>query len=503
MKRVRSRFAFLALLALGLSAYADSGKQEKSDSKFVRENTVTPAVEAEELQFNPSSPLTLEQCIAIALESSHRRKVSALAVEIAESQHRQALSAYWPQLQLGAVLTRVDESPDFLFPEEKADYTIEGLGPAPIVTHVTVPDKDVKLMDRDNLSSTLSLTWPLYTGGLRPALVRQARAGIEADRQAARRTDLEVVYDVRRMYTGVVLADGLYDIGRDTLARLEATLELTENLYRHGSGEVKKTDFLRNKTVVESVRAILATLESNREISRAALVNTMGLSWQTDFDLAEKEIPCPQFNADLSQMVSDAYQFNPDWSRLLAGLEVARAGVRKEKSARWPQVALTGTLWRIDNPYDAGIVTDRNEEGWSLGVGLQMPLFTGFLTTHRIREASARLKKMREEQILLRQGIALQIKHAFILMNGARKRQAAGAAAVDSAEENRQLNIRAYHEELVETREVIEAQLMESIVKAGYQKARYDQAVAGFQLDFLVGREIHDRCVGAVADAND
>ncbi|MCK7505544.1 MAG: TolC family protein [Desulfobacterales bacterium] len=51
-----------------------------------------------------------------------------------------------------------------------------------------------------NAIASLNLTYPIYTGGLRKSIVRQARQGIQAAREEARRTDLQVVYDVKRMY---------------------------------------------------------------------------------------------------------------------------------------------------------------------------------------------------------------------------------------------------------------------------------------------------------------
>jgi outer membrane protein len=47
--------------------------------------------------------------------------------------------------------------------------------------------------------------------------------------------------------------------------------------------------------------------------------------------------------------------------------------------------------------------------------------------------------------------------------------------------------VRAYQEGLVETKEVIEAQLMEALMSGQYQKVLYDHVEARAKLDFLVG----------------
>jgi hypothetical protein len=43
---------------------------------------------------------------------------------------------------------------------------------------------------------------------------------------------------------------------------------------------------------------------------------------------------------------------------------------------------------------------------------------------------------------------------------------------------------------LVETKDVIEAQLVESIMKATYQKALFDHIEGQAHLDFVVGQEV-------------
>lgn len=67
------------------------------------------------------------------------------------------------------------------------------------------------------------------------------------------------------------------------------------------------------------------------------------------------------------------------------------------------------------------------------------------------------------------------------------EQQKASLAVCQSAKENRELNVRAYQDELVETKEVIEAQIMEALLAGQYQKVLYDHMEAQARLEFLVG----------------
>jgi outer membrane protein TolC len=345
-------------------------------------------------------------------------------------------------------------------------------------------------MDRRNFTASLNATLPIYTGGQVGALVRQAEQGVKAAQEEARRTDLQVAYDTTRYYYGAVLARELVQIGRDALTRMQVTLDLTENLYTKGSGKVKKTDFLRNKTVVEWLRTAVTSLEGNEQLAKAALTNAMGLEWQNPVEPAAEPLPFIASKAELPDLVSGAYQFNPDWARLDAGLVAAEAKIDEANSGHLPKVGLFGTLTGIVNSYDKGIVTPDNKNSWVVGIGMELPLFNGLRTTGEVREARARLEKLKQQQFLLKEGIALQVKHIFIQLTTAQQQKVSSEAAAASSEENRSLHERAYQEELVETKDVIEAQLMESLMKANYQKTLYDNLDARANMDFIVGRQI-------------
>jgi outer membrane protein TolC len=128
-----------------------------------------------------------------------------------------------------------------------------------------------------------------------------------------------------------------------------------------------------------------------------------------------------------------------------------------------------------------------------VGVGVEIPIFNGFLTKNKVAETRARLAKIKEEQFLLKDGLGIQIKDAFLGLNAAEKSFQATREAMNAATENRDLNTRAYQNGLVETEKVIRAQLLEALMTAQHEKARYDHLASQSQLDLLVGTEVLKR----------
>jgi outer membrane protein TolC len=282
-------------------------------------------------------------------------------------------------------------------------------------------------------------------------------------------------------------------VGTDTLARMEVTLELTDSMYKNGAGKVNKTDYLDNVVMVETIRSMVAELAKNEALAEAALAYTMGLPWNAIVHPAEEDVPYRPYAGNLDELVATAYEFNPDWGKLEAGLRAFEGAASTARSGYFPKIAVTGELHRWWNSYTAGTATAANKAGWTIGVGAEIPLFDGFLTRNKVAEALARVSKLKEEKFLLREGIGLQLRQSFLSLDAASKTYQAANRAMGAARENRDLTARAYQNELVETEKVIRAQLFESLMSAQYLKARYDLVAIESQISLVIGKEVAGR----------
>ncbi len=68
----------------------------------------------------------------------------------------------------------------------------------------------------------------------------------------------------------------------------------------------------------------------------------------------------------------------------------------------------------------------------------------------------------------------------------------ASQEALAAATENRELNVRACQQELVETKDVIEAQLIEFFMHDQYLRVLYDHQSNLSNLEFIVGKTIDE-----------
>jgi outer membrane protein len=468
--------------------------------------------------------LTLNDCLRIAMEKNHSRPASQFAVAIAEAQHRQALASYWPQVTAKGGAEEMSSSPNFVYPASamylpaqtvaipggSATVTIPanafgpGFPPVPVQMPVSfpgqtvttraqmfpLPAQNIKLMNPETESVSGEFKWLLFDGGMRKGLSEQSLGAVDVARSEAHRTDLELTENVIRLYYGAVLARQLHQLGQDTLDRMEATLTMTESLYKDSSGTVNKTDYLDNKVIAETVRSMVAPLEANEGSAEAALAYTIGLSWKSSVLPKDEEVPYQPYAGNLDDLVSTAYEFNPDWKDLDAGLRALEGERKTAASGFFPRIGLKGELHKRWNSYDGGLSTAQNRDGWSVDLGVEIPIFDGFLTKERVAEARARINQLKEKKVLLSEGLGLQIRSMFLDLGASEKVVKATQDAATAAKDDTDLTLRGYQAGLVATEKVIRAQLQEALVTAARDKAIYDHRALQARIDLVVGRSV-------------
>lgn len=439
--------------------------------------------------------LTLDDAIRIALENNRNLKISQTALQIADAQYHQALSARYPQFTASASAMRMDEDPSFLM---KGTFSLDSTsalgGILYSMTHdlnsLNIPlNMDVKQMDRDLGVLRLDMMYPLYTGGKIDAIIKQATLNKSIQSEEARRSETEVIYDVKRYYYGAMLSQQLDTETHDTLERMTMVKDLTETFYQGGSLKVKKTDYLRTLTTVNMIASMSEEMHSNTELAKSALVNAIGLPWNSTVELSQNEFATPKLEGDLQTLVNDAYRFNPTHNQLKLAIDVQSAKVDEASSGYLPSIALTANAQKLLNSYDAGVVNDTNKNSWTIGVGLQWNVFEGFRTDYAVQEAKLNKRNFEHKEVLLQEGLALQVKYAFIKLGQSERQNTALSLAKASASENADLNTRAYQEDMVETKDVIEAQIMETFAKMAYWKNLHDFSTSKAQLDYIIASQ--------------
>ncbi len=316
-----------------------------------------------------------------------------------------------------------------------------------------------------------------------------ARAGVDIAREEQRKTELEVVRDVHKYYNAAQFARRMEQLASDTLERFQALEDLTDRLYQNASLKVKKTDYLRSRTTTAMTRSLLQEARYAAGLTHSALANAMGLPVDSELTLAPPA-PLPHFEGALDGLIGEAMKFNPDKQRLEMAVQAAGYRIDEAASGNKPFIGLEASTYRVWNDFKGGLFNDDNRAGWTLGVGVKWDLFDAGQTRAAVDAARAGKIKLEAQRVLLDNGLALQVKDDFLRIRRSLAQVGDNGKARDYAEENRALHVRAYQEEMVETKDVIEAQLIETFASANLYRAEHDLRAALAELDYHLGKAV-------------
>jgi outer membrane protein TolC len=456
--------------------------------------------------------VSLDEAISIALKNNAKMKISQTSIAIADTLYNQAYSAHYPTLDLSVNAFRMSQDSSFIL---KGDTTIDNTqsiamnnalsqaaqadgnfdtagtyaniaANTPAATTVPI-EFDTKIMGRDSVVSQVSTVLPLYTGGKISAYVKQAEIGKRIAQESKRRSENEVIYDVKRYYYSVVLTKQLKKLSDDTMQRMYFIQDLTTQLYKGGSLNVKKTDYLRTKLGINIMESLNIEITTNETLAKSALLFAMGLTWSDTVDVIQEEIAVPKMDNSLELLVNNAYSFNPDYQTLKLAINVYDSKIDASQSDYLPSVGAYASAQNIYNSYEYGLINDDNKNSWTIGIGVEWSLFNGMRTSNEVEQNRLEKLQLQQQEVLLKEGLALQVKKEFLKIKSSYKKYKVLTQATQTAEENRDLNTRAYQEDMVDTKDVIESQLFESYTLGAYYTSMYKHALARAELDFIVG----------------
>lgn len=427
--------------------------------------------------------LSLPNAIEIALKNNVEKQISYQSALIAESQYQQAVSARWPTLTLQAGFQHRDKAPMFDVPA--SSITVAALGGA----QVPVPAQSIKLMDQNVGSAALQLMYPLYTGGKITSIINQAEIGKEIAQQEFHRATLQVVRDVKRYYYAAQLTRELTNTAKEIVNTLSSTRDFTKGLYEGGSETVNKLDFIKTELAVSYAKSAEIDFASKHKAALAALANTMGISWDSQISIDTPLNGKAHQDPQLDVLIQQAIQFNPQINILKLAVRASNEKIDEASSGYFPQVALTADAKRLDSNVDTALINGSTKDSWTIGIGISMPLFNGGLTSNQVTTAKLQSSQMQDKQKLVEQGVATLVKNLFIEYDSARQQIAISEQANKQAQENVDLTSRALQIGASKPQDMIEASILEGIVKSNLLRAQHDQQLQLAEINYALGSE--------------
>jgi outer membrane protein len=268
----------------------------------------------------------------------------------------------------------------------------------------------------------------------------------------------------------------------------EATTNLAAAQDRHEVGLATIADVLQAKTALSQAQLALETLDGAIDVSRGAVAVAMGLPATTQFDVPEVAASdSVQFiSQSVDSLIAIAEQARPDLAVARAQVASAAANVRAMRSANRPSLLLTTNNGYTQTVATAGS-TGLSGNTYSVTLGLQFPVFTGFTNEYHTREASDQLVAASARASQTQQQIMLEVLTAYSGLQTATRRVHTAADLLASAQQSEQVALGRYREGVGSIVDLLIAQSALADARAQSIQTRWQWRQALAQLAHDVG----------------
>ena len=213
---------------------------------------------------------------------------------------------------------------------------------------------------------------------------------------------------VQNAFYGVAATTKLVEVAQEGVVRFTETNRRTQALVRTGARPA--FDLTQSNVELSRARLALITATEARDLARVTLLNIMGFSADTSFDVT---IPPPSAQVDfdkldLQELSSKALNNRPEMRSAEFQVEASRLQFHQQTKDYLPTVALEGFYGKYMLNYDTAY-----SEAWGGGVTLSWNLFDGLDTTGRVGEYSARLDAQGALQEKERERITAEVANSY------------------------------------------------------------------------------------------
>ncbi len=445
-----------------------------------------------EAQITPPVGLSLQNAISRAVNNSEEVGLAEAQVNMANAQVKEAYSTLFPQINGSAGYTRTI----------KSSFSTGGGGALPDSMKFS-PDPNAPLEERvrylednaqkaaigaigalfSNLPFGQKNTYAYGLNGSQVLFAPQAGAAVSIAKhfkQAAEYNFTEEQANIRlqveQAYIQSLLAGELVSISEAALTQAEAFL--SEEQLRKRAGRASDLEVLRAEVDLENLRPQLVQAQNAQEVSMLNLKRLTNIPYEQPITLTTPlTLPEPEALANV-ELDADAVLSSRAAIRAAAEqVRLREAQVRLEKAAFLPRLAATGTYGRQLFANDVFNFGGNWRTDFSVGIGLQIPIFSGFQRVAAVQQARVELNRAEYQLAQLREAVGLQLEQALGEKRRARTLIEARQRTVDQADRVYRLTTLQYEQGVTTQLEVSNARL--ALLSA---RSNLVQALADFYL---------------------
>lgn len=279
-----------------------------------------------------------------------------------------------------------------------------------------------------NLSNSLTLNVPLYSGGRVRNGVAGAKRRIEAGQFDVLSTELTIFSQVVAAYMDVIRGQSVVALSRNNVEVLEVNLKATNNRFQ--VGDLTRTDVAQSESRLSLARGDLKTAEASLIEARERYIQLVG---HAPVDLQAPPV-LPGLPATPEEAVETALANNPDLAAARKIREASLYDVRVAKGQRLPTLSgFVSGRYDTDLNSTPGVAGALDNDAVQLGARLTLPLYQGGGPAAQVRQSQAREQQAMEQETAVERDVIAQTRSLFASWQASNQVIASSRVAVDAA----------------------------------------------------------------------
>lgn len=334
---------------------------------------------------------------------------------------------------------------------------------------------------RENYIARLNTSFEVDFWGKYRRTREAARAQALATRYARGTVELSLSSLVASNYILLRSLDAQIAVSRDSLRSREESLDLTKR--RLEGGVASALDVHQAQVNVSNLVAQISELVRQRAIVEHQLAVLTGV---LDLKLAASDLErLPMPPVPPAGLPSRLLEARPDIQRAEQELIAANARIGVAKAALFPTISLTGIYG--GESAELGDILESAARIWTLGVGVDLPIFDSGAREARVDQASA---QQRQALALYEQAVQTafrEVNDALVTLRQSAEREQALAVSVEAAEKALQIAENRYKAGYAGYLEVLDSQRVHNDITLAYVESRQARLAATVELFKALG----------------
>jgi outer membrane protein len=404
--------------------------------------------------------LNLDEC----LESAYEKNKTLLQLEertnSAKYQIDEARSSFYPQFSFSGSYTRLGELPS---------YDVGG-------------GTKFTLGTENNYNLSLSYQQPLFTWGKIQAGYDISKYNFSLTREEYRKIKQDIKFNVLSLFYNILLAKELIKVREESIARIEDHLRTVQE--RYDKGYASEFEVLRVKVQLANAKPPLTQAKNLYQLTMNNLKNILGISLTDSVNL-EGTLDFEPIEVKQSQAEKFAFKNRSELKSIFHQKRIGQEALIIAKATNKPNL-LGSANYEYKRPFYS---KDEWETDWNLTFLVNIPIFDGFLTRSKIRQARSDLKQLDIAEEQVQDFIKLEINQAISDLTLAEENILSQVENVKQAKESLRIAKVQYQQGMITNLEEMDTELALTIAETNYLQALADYLIAKAKYEKAIGKD--------------